>query len=95
LDHPVQPEIPQTVIMPESKNVVQVPELGFWEKVDLPFAHASVVVSALYAAITGFLRGKSSPKKYSHHVAAAAIRKLCNRISIRQKQYVDLPYMAY
>lgn len=76
--------------MPDSKNVVQVPQLGFWEKADLPFVHASVIVNALYAAITGFFRGKSSPKKYSHHVTAAAIRKMVNRVSIRQKQYVLL-----
>ncbi|GLI72018.1 hypothetical protein PoHVEF18_000185 [Penicillium ochrochloron] len=75
--------------MPESKNVIQLPELGFWEKADLPFVHASVVVQALYAAITGLFRGKSSPRKYSHHVAAAAIRGMVGRISIRQKQYID------
>lgn len=74
--------------MPDSKNVVQVPQLGFWEKADLPFIQASVVVQALYAAITGFFRGKAGPRKYSHHVTAAAIRGLINRISIRQKQYV-------
>lgn len=74
--------------MPESKTVIQLPELGFWEKADLPFVHASVVVQALYAAITGLFRGKSSPRKYSHHVTAAAIRGMIGRISIRQKQYV-------
>ena len=74
--------------MPDSKNVVAVPQLGFWEKADLPFVHASVVVQALYAAITGLFRGKGSPRKYSHHVTAAAIRGMINRISIRQKQYV-------
>jgi hypothetical protein len=78
------------IVMPESKNVIQLPELGFWEKADLPFVHASVVVQALYAAITGLFRGKSSPRKYSHHVAAAAIRGMVGRISIRQKQYVLL-----
>jgi hypothetical protein len=76
------------IVMPESKNVIQLPELGFWEKADLPFVHASAVVQALYAAITGLFRGKSSPRKYSHHVTAAAIRGMVNRISIRQKQYV-------
>jgi hypothetical protein len=74
--------------MPDSKNVVQVPQLGFWEKADLPFVHASVVVQALYAAITGFFRGKAGSRKYSHHVTAAAIRGMVTRISIRQKQYV-------
>lgn len=81
-------KISHIIVMPESKNVIQLPELGFWEKADLPFVHASVVVQALYAAITGLFRGKSSPRKYSHHVTAAAIRGMVGRISIRQKQYV-------
>ncbi|KAJ5167044.1 uncharacterized protein N7482_005825 [Penicillium canariense] len=75
--------------MAGAKNVIQVPELGFWEKADISISFASVVVNALYAAITGFFRGKSSPRKYSHHVAAAAIRRMITRLSIRQKQYLD------
>lgn len=71
--------------MADSK--VDVPELGFWEKADLPLAQLTIVANALMAAITGVFRGQASPKKYSHHVIAAAIRRTCDRISDRQKQY--------
>lgn len=65
------------------------PELGFWEKVDLPFAQLSIFASVLYAAITGVFRGKDSPKKYSHHIMTAAVRKAITRLTDRQNQYVS------
>jgi hypothetical protein len=70
-----------------SKNV-DVPELGFWEKADVPFAQLTVAVNALLATLTGVFRGQASPKKYSHHIMAAAIRRMCDRTSDLQKQYV-------
>lgn len=76
--------------MSDSKKTVNVPELGFWEKADLPFAHLSIAINVLYAAITGVFRGKGSPKKYSHHLTAAAVRRFCDRLNDRQRQYV--PY---
>lgn len=70
-----------------SKNV-DMPELGFWEKVDVPFARLTIATNALLAAITGVFRGQASPKKYNHHIIAAALRRLCDRTSDLQKQYV-------
>jgi hypothetical protein len=70
-----------------SKNV-DVPELGFWEKADVPFAQLTVAANALMATLTGVFRGQASPKKYSHHIMAAAIRRMCDRTSDFQKQYV-------
>ncbi|CAI7628806.1 unnamed protein product [Penicillium glandicola] len=68
-----------------------VPQLGFWEKADVPFLHLSIYASMVYAAITGVFRGKASPKRYDHHVLAAVIRKIVNRRSDRQTQYFTLP----
>ncbi|KAJ5126965.1 hypothetical protein N7448_007744 [Penicillium atrosanguineum] len=70
--------------MADSKNV-DVPDLGFWEKADLSLAQLTIATNALLAAITGVFRGQASPKKYSHHVMAAAIRRMCDRTSDRQK----------
>ncbi|EPS25230.1 hypothetical protein PDE_00163 [Penicillium oxalicum 114-2] len=75
--------------MSTSKDLVQVPHLGFWEKLDLPLSQATVVIHAIYAAITGLFRGQGSPKKYSHHVTTAAIRSAVSRLSIRQTQYMN------
>lgn len=44
----------------------------------------------VYAAITGVFRGKASPKRYDHHVLSAVIRKVVDRRSDRQTQYVVL-----
>lgn len=74
--------------MADSKNI-DVPELGFWEKADLTLAQLTIATNALMAALTGAFRGQASPKKYSHHVMAAAIRRMCDRTSDRQRQYVS------
>ncbi|KAJ5511842.1 Alpha/beta hydrolase fold-3 [Penicillium expansum] len=68
-----------------------VPQLGFWEKADIPFLHLSLYASMVYAAITGVFRGKDSPKRYDHHILAAVIRKMVDRRSDRQTQYLLLP----
>lgn len=70
-----------------SVTMSSIPQLGFWEKADLPFAHLSIFASVLYHAITGVFRGKASPKRYDHHIMTAMIRKLLDRTSDRQKQY--------
>lgn len=67
-----------------------VPQLGFWEKADIPFLHLSTYASLVYAAITGVFRGKASPKRYDHYVLSAVIRKVVERRSDRQTQYVVL-----
>lgn len=64
------------------------PNLGFWEKVDVPFVHLSVYGSMLYHVIAGVFRGKASPKRYDHFIMTNTIRKLVTRTSDRQKQYV-------
>lgn len=69
---------------------VDVPELGFFEKADIPLIQLSTALSALFAALTGIFRGKSSPRYYSHHIKAAAIRSFTSRISHRQ-QKCDIP----
>ncbi|KAJ5618959.1 hypothetical protein N7510_002943 [Penicillium lagena] len=67
------------------------PKLTLWEKVDLPFARFAILASTLYAALTGVFRDKSYPTKFSHHIIAAAVRKLVNRVSDRQNQYLGRP----
>lgn len=64
------------------------PNLGFWEKADVPFVHLSVYASMLYHMVAGVFRGKASPKRYDHFIATNVIRKLVSRTSDRQKQYV-------
>ncbi|CRL22773.1 unnamed protein product [Penicillium camemberti] len=71
-----------------------VPQLGFWEKADIPFVHLSMYASMVYAAITGVFRGKASPKRYDHHILAAVIRKIVDRRSTRQTQYLVPPTSA-
>ncbi|KAJ6180979.1 hypothetical protein N7519_011440 [Penicillium mononematosum] len=71
-----------------------VPQLGLWEKADIPFLHLSMYASMVYAAITGVFRGKASPKRYDHHVLSAVIRKIVDRRSDRQTQYLSLPTSA-
>lgn len=72
--------------MPQSKDI---PQLGFWEWADLPFVKLSIYGTMLYAAITGAFRGKASPKKFSHHLITAAVRKYTDRTTLRQKQCVS------
>ncbi|KAJ5658579.1 uncharacterized protein N7484_002228 [Penicillium longicatenatum] len=67
---------------------VDVPELGFWEKVDLPFSKFSIIASALYATLIGPFRGKSYPKKFKHHLISLIIRN--DPFSTRQRQYSEL-----
>lgn len=81
--------------MSTSKKITNVPVLGFWEKADLPFAQLSIVVNTLFAAITGVFRGKGSPKKFSHHLTAAAIRRFCDRLTDRQRQCVLYCYLVH
>ncbi|KAF4769758.1 hypothetical protein N7455_006440 [Penicillium solitum] len=71
-----------------------VPQLGFWEKADIPFVHLSIYASMVYAAITGVFRGKASPKRYDHHILAVVIRKAIERRSDRQTQYLMPPTSA-
>lgn len=77
--------------MSDSKEITNVPQLGFWERADLPFAQLSIAINVLYAAITGVFRGKGSPRKYSHHLTAAAVRRFCDRLTDRQRQCVLYP----
>jgi hypothetical protein len=74
--------------MPDTKRDPCVPELGLWERADIQFGKITIVANVLYAAITGVFRGKSSPKAYSSHLLATAVRTLIDRLSIRQNQYV-------
>ncbi|KAJ6145792.1 hypothetical protein N7470_009687 [Penicillium chermesinum] len=63
-----------------------VPELGLFEKADIPLVQVSTGLSLLFAALTGVFRGKASPRYYRHHVQAAAIRTFVDRISHRQQK---------
>ncbi|CAG8113209.1 unnamed protein product [Penicillium salamii] len=67
------------------------PNLGFWEKSDVPFVHLSVYASMLYHMVAGVFRGKASPKRYDHFITTNVIRKLVSRTSDRQKQYMNAP----
>jgi hypothetical protein len=67
------------------------PQLGFWEKADLPFARLAIVATALYAALTGVFRGKSYPAKFKHHIIATTVRKSTTRMSDLQMQCVLSP----
>lgn len=68
-----------------------VPELGFWERADVQLGKLNILANVLYAAITGVFRGKSSPKFYSAHLLATAIRTTVDRYSARQTQYMSPP----
>lgn len=74
--------------MAEYKRDVDVPELGFWERLDLPFIRLAIALNILFTTATGVFRGKASPKKFKHHVIAAVIRKYSERVSYRQQQCV-------
>lgn len=65
---------------------VDVPELGFWEKADLPISKLYMIASALYATLIGPFRGKGYPKKFKHHLVGLVIRN--DPHSARQRQYV-------
>ncbi|KAF9252049.1 hypothetical protein DTO006G1_2796 [Penicillium roqueforti] len=65
------------------------PQLGFWEKADIPFMYLSLCGSLVYAAIAGVFRGKASPRRYDHYVVSAVVRKLLTRRSDRQMQYLS------
>lgn len=65
------------------------PELSFWEKLDLIPGFISIISSVLYTATTGVFRGKSGAKQYNVHVVHSAVRKMVDRFSLRQAQYVD------
>jgi hypothetical protein len=70
------------------------PNLGFWEKADLPLVHLSMFGSMLYHAIAGVFRGKASPKRYDHFIMTNVLRKFVTRTSDRQKQYVELSLVS-
>ncbi|KAE8380508.1 alpha/beta hydrolase fold protein [Aspergillus bertholletiae] len=63
--------------------------ISLWEKVDLVHAQVTVLGTALYSAITGIFRGQSGASGYGLHVGNAAVRKLCNRLSAEQFQYMN------
>lgn len=65
-----------------------VPQLGLWERADVQLGKVTILANVLYAAFTGVFRGKSSPKFYSSHLLATAVRTLIDRLSVRQNQYV-------
>ncbi|KAJ5561653.1 hypothetical protein N7535_003885 [Penicillium sp. DV-2018c] len=64
-------------------------KLSFWEKADIPFLRLSMYGTMIYAAVTGIFRGKASPKRYDHYVIASVIRKLVDRSTDKQKQYIN------
>ncbi|KAJ5975701.1 hypothetical protein N7481_009408 [Penicillium waksmanii] len=80
--------------MPDTKRDPMVPELGLWERADVQLGKITIVANVLYAAITGVFRGKSSPKFYSSHLLATAVRTLVDRLSVRQNQYLNAPTPA-
>ncbi|KAE8364314.1 Alpha/Beta hydrolase protein [Aspergillus caelatus] len=65
--------------------------ISLWERVDLMHAQLTVLGTALYSAVTGIFRGKSGASGYGLHVGNAALRKLCNRLSAEQFQYMNGP----
>ncbi|CAI7642449.1 unnamed protein product [Penicillium pancosmium] len=80
--------------MSDTKRDPMVPELGLWERADLQLGKVTLLANVLYAAITGVFRGKSSPKFYSSHLLATAIRTMVDRLSVRQSQYMNAPTPA-
>ena len=62
--------------------------ISLWERVDLMHAQLTVLGTALYSAVTGIFRGQSGASGYGLHVGNAALRKLCNRLSAEQFQYI-------
>ncbi|KAH1300987.1 hypothetical protein KXX11_004642, partial [Aspergillus fumigatus] len=51
------------------------------DKLDAFNGWFSVVVEALYAAVTGFFRGSSGADTYHHHLIQAIVKKLTRRFS--------------
>lgn len=64
------------------------PELGFWERADIPFVHLSLYASLAYHAIAGVFRGKDSPKDYGPFITTSVTRTWNCRTSDPQKKYV-------
>ncbi|OOO11279.1 mannose-6-phosphate isomerase, class I [Aspergillus oryzae] len=54
-------------------------------------AFCDITGTALYNAITGIFRGQSGASGYGLHIGNAALRKLCNRLSAEQFQYMNGP----
>ncbi|KAJ5752671.1 hypothetical protein N7520_009588 [Penicillium odoratum] len=67
---------------------VDVPELGFWERVKIPFGNFNILASVLYATFTAPFRGNSYPKRFKAHLVTLIIRN--DPYSSRQRQYIDL-----
>ncbi|KAH1450499.1 hypothetical protein KXX13_004109 [Aspergillus fumigatus] len=69
------------------------------DKLDAFNGWFSVVVEALYAAVTGFFRGSSGADTYHHHLIQAIVKKLTRRFSPLQLQYIfksyDRLYLQY
>ncbi|PIG84305.1 alpha/beta hydrolase fold protein [Aspergillus arachidicola] len=65
--------------------------ISLWERVDLMHGQLAVLGTALYNAITGIFRGQSGASGYGLHIGNAALRKLCNRLSAEQFQYMNGP----
>ncbi|KAB8237401.1 hypothetical protein ETB97_001384 [Aspergillus alliaceus] len=65
--------------------------LSLWEKVDLIPGQLAVLGSVLYTAVTGIFRGESGAKEYALHIGNAAIRKMLDRFSVAQLQYLSGP----
>ncbi|RJE19234.1 hypothetical protein PHISCL_08422 [Aspergillus sclerotialis] len=70
------------------------PELSFWEKLDLIPGYLSIISTLLYTSATGVFRGKSGAKQYNVHVFHSAVRRMCDRLSLRQAQYIAPPSSA-
>lgn len=68
------------------------PKLTLLERLDLIPANISLIAAGIYAALTGIFRGNSGAKVYSKHISYAVIRKMLQRLSTRQNQYVSSFY---
>ncbi|EEH36233.1 alpha/beta hydrolase fold protein [Paracoccidioides lutzii Pb01] len=65
------------------------PKLSVLEKLDLVPANLSLIASAIYAAITGLVRGQSGHRYYRKHINHAVIRRAISRFSTRQSQALN------
>ncbi|KAJ5291711.1 hypothetical protein N7478_000962 [Penicillium angulare] len=68
---------------------VDAPELGLWEKADIPFIKATIYARGLLAALLGVFRGNSYPRNFKHHILMEKIRTGL-RFSPRQQKYLNL-----
>ncbi|KIY00489.1 uncharacterized protein Z520_04174 [Fonsecaea multimorphosa CBS 102226] len=67
-------------------------QASFWEKLDVFPGLLSLVGTALYTAVAAPFRGESGAPYYGQHISYAVVRKMVQRFSTLQLQYIGEPF---